>query len=572
MSLRSHRWFKGPGLNPVIHRAWLRSQGYHSDMFDGRPVVGIANTWSETTPCNAHLRDLAESVKQGVLREGGFPLEFPVMSLGEVLMKPTTMLYRNLVAMEVEESVRALPFDALVTLSGCDKTTASVLMGIASVDVPTVMLTGGPMLRGISGTKEIPGATGLWQADRARRAGTMSDDEWEEVEHCLARSPGHCGVMGTASTMASMVEALGMTLPGSAAIPAVDARRRVIAEETGIQAVRNAMTERTPQAIMTPAAFHNAITVLHAIGGSTNAVIHLTAVARRLGVSLGLDMFDALSRVTPLIANVVPTGEYQMEDLFYAGGIPAVMGELVDLLDPAALDVRGVSVAESVSTVSVADRRVIRSVDDPLATEGGLAVLRGSLCPDGAVIKHGAASEHLLQHTGPAVVFENRRHLEASIDDPALDVDANSVLVLKNGGPVGGPGMPEWGMLPIPKKLAEQGVEDMVRVSDARMSGTSEGACVLHVAPESAVGGPLALVETGDLIRLDVPNRTLDLLVDDAVLADRRAQWQSPPPAFTRGFGRLYVEQVEQADVGADFGFLRGVTPVDDPTYDPETY
>ena len=550
----------------------MKSQGHTPEMFDGRPVVGIANSWSDTTPCNAHLRDLAERVKRGVYRAGGLPLEFPVMSLGEVLMKPTTMLYRNLVAMEVEESIRSLPFDSIVTLSGCDKTTASMLLGVASVDVPAIVMTGGPMLKGISGTKEIAGATGLWEADRQRRAGTLDDAGWEEVENCLARSPGHCGVMGTASTMASMVEGLGLTLPGAAAIPAVDARRRVIAEQAGVRAVEMAGTDLTPQKILTIGAFRNAITLLHAIGGSTNAVIHLTALARRVGVDLDLKVFDELSRTTPLIANVVPTGDYQMEDFFYAGGIPGVMHELLPLLDQNAIDVTGQTVVSSAAKAKVQRPEVILPLDDPIDAEGGLAVLFGNLCPDGAVIKHGAATPSLLQHTGKAVVFESRRHLEATIDDPDLDVDADSVLVLKGGGPIGGPGMPEWGMLPIPKKIVESGVMDMVRISDARMSGTSEGACVLHIAPEAAVGGPLAVVETGDMIRLDVPGRRLDLLVDDDVIAERLTRWTPPEPAFTRGYGRLYLDNVSQADEGVDFPFMAGGTPVDDPAYNPETY
>lgn len=541
-------------------------------MFDGRPVVGIANSWSDTTPCNAHLRDLAERVKRGVYRAGGFPLEFPVMSLGEVLMKPTTMLYRNLVAMEVEESIRSLPFDSIVTLSGCDKTTVSMLLGVASVDVPSIVLTGGPMLKGISGAKEIAGASGLWEADRERRAGKLDEEGWLEVESCLARSPGHCGVMGTASTMASMVEGLGMTLPGAAAIPAVDARRRVIAEQAGVRAVEMAGTDLTPQKILTEGAFRNAITLLHAIGGSTNAVIHLTALARRVGVDVDLTLFDELSRTTPLIADVVPTGKFQMEDFFYAGGIPAVLNELLPLLDPDAIDVTGQTVVSQAAKTPVQRPEVIHPLDEPMDAEGGLAVLFGNLCPDGAVIKHGAASPQLLQHTGRAVVFEDRRHLEATIDDPDLDVDADSVLVLKGGGPVGGPGMPEWGMLPIPKKIVSAGVTDMVRISDARMSGTSEGACVLHIAPEAAVGGPLAIVQTGDMIKLDVPGRRLDLLVDDETIAKRLAEWSPPEPAFERGYGRLYLDNVSQADTGADFGFMAGGTPVDDPAYNPETY
>jgi dihydroxy-acid dehydratase len=554
MTLRSRRWFGPTDLNGMLQRGWLRAQGYSTEHFDGRPVIGIANSWSEATPCNAHLRRVADHVKRGVWRAGGLPLEFPTMSLSENLMKPTTMLFRNLMAMEVEESIRGMPFDAVVLLSGCDKTTAAMLLGAASADVPAIMVTGGPMLRGMRGTRELAGATAVWEISDDQRAGRIGPADVEELESCIARSDGHCGVMGTASTMASVAEALGITLPGNAAIPASDGRRLALAEASGIAAVTLAHEDLRPSALLTRNAFENAITTDMAIGGSTNAIVHLLALARRVGVALDLDDFDRISSQTPLLANVRPSGEYQMEDFFYAGGIPAVMAQLGPLLHGAELTINGHTVAENVAGAEILDPRVIRTLATPLAAEGGTVVLRGNLCPDGAVIKQSAASTHLLRHRGRAVVFRDKRDLMARIDDPDLDVGPDSVLVQQMGGPRGGPGMPEWGMLPVPAKLMRKGIRDMVRISDARMSGTAFGTCVLHVSPESAVGGPLALVQDGDEIELDVAARRLTL------------------HAFVRGYGRLYVERVRQAHEGADFDFLDGGPGLDLDPYVPTSH
>jgi dihydroxy-acid dehydratase len=570
--LRSRLWFGQDDLNGFIHRAWIGSEGFSRDVFDGRPVVGIANSWSEATNCNVHLRELADHVKIGVWRAGGFPIEFPVISLGEVLMKPTTMLFRNLMAMDVEECIRAYPFDSVVLLSGCDKTTAAMLMGAASADYPAIMVTGGPVLRGILGTRELPGASFVWAASDDRRAGRMSDEEWAEVEQATFRSAGHCGVMGTASTMASMAESLGMTLPGNAAIPAVDARRRVLAEESGTVAVELALDDRRPSHILTRQAFENAITTDMAIGGSTNAVVHLTALARRVGVELPLGLWDEISRRTPFLVDVRPSGSRQMEDFFYAGGLRAVLAQLLPLLHGDAPTVNGRTMAENVEGARILDPAIIRTLEEPLGPDGGTVVLFGNLCPDGAVLKKSAASPGLLQHRGRAVVFRDKHDLMSRIDDPDLDVDASSVLVQQLGGPVGAPGMPEWGQLPIPAKLLREGVSDMVRISDARMSGTSYGTCILHVAPESAIGGPLALVRDGDEIELDTAGRQLTLHVSDDELARRRAEWSPPPPRFTRGYGRLYIEHVTQANEGADLDFLAGGPGVDRDPYVPTSH
>lgn len=571
-TLRSRAWFGGNDVNSFAHRAWLKSQGYTSDTFDERPVIGIVNSWSEATPCNGHLRALAERVKRGVWREGGFPIEIPVMSLGEVLMKPTTMLYRNLMALEVEENVRAYPFDGVVMMSGCDKTTVGMLLGAASGSTPAIILTGGPMLRGMRGSEEAPGATELWRASMGRSDGSVSDEVWEELESCVTRSAGHCGVMGTASTMATISEALGMTLPGCAAIPAVDARRNVIAEETGRRAVNMVLEDLTPDKVLTEKAFENAIAVLMAVGGSTNGVIHLQALARRAGVDLPLETFDRISQATPVIADLQPVGRYQMEDFFYAGGIPAVMAELGDLLHGEAMTVTGKTMGEELKKARNHNPVVIRSRDSAVQADGGLAILRGNLCPDGAVIKHSAASPALLKHVGKAVVFQDKKDMLDKIHKPDLEVDADSVLILQNAGPIGGPGMPEWGMLPIPDKLAREGVQDMVRISDARMSGTSFGTCVLHVAPESAIGGPLGLVRTGDLVELDVSARTLNVLIDPAEMAARREAWAPAENGQERGYIWLYKQHVLQANEGADFDFTGGSTPASDPLYDPGTY
>ena len=559
--LRSHNWFGKKDLDGFAHRSWVKAEGFSEAMFDGRPVIGIANSWSELTSCNAHLRQVAEAVKRGVLSAGGFPLEFPTISLGEVLMKPTTMLFRNLMAMDVEECIRAYPLDGVVLLSGCDKTTPAMLMGAASADVPAIVVTGGPMLRGIRGQEELGSGTDTWRLWAERRAGRLSEEEFCEYEACMSRSAGHCMVMGTASTMAAMAEALGMALPGNAAIPAADARRMALAELTGRRVVEMAREGLKPSRILTPAAFDNAVRADMAIGGSTNAIIHLVAIAGRAGVRLPLTRFDELSRTTPLLVNVKPSGKYLMEDFFYAGGLPAVLRELLPLLHPNALTVNGKTLGENVAGAENWNRDVIRPLDMPIAPEGGTVILTGNLCPDGAVLKQSAASSHLLTHRGRAVVFEDHADLHARIDDPSLRVDETSVLVLKRVGPKGAPGMPEWGAAPIPARLLKAGVKDMVRISDARMSGTSYGTVVLHVSPEAAVGGPLALVQDGDEIELNVPERRLTLRVSDAELARRRAAWRPRAPHFARGYGKLFLEHVVQPDEGADFDFLRGRTP-----------
>jgi len=561
--LRSRNWFGRNDLDGFVHRSWLKAEGFSDTVFDGRPVVGIANSWSELTNCNAHLRQVAEAVKRGVWSTGGFPLEFPTISLGEVLMKPTTMLFRNLMAMDVEECIRAYPLDAVVLLSGCDKTTPAMLMGAASADVPAVMVTGGPMLRGKWRDEELGSGTDAWRLWAERRAGRLSDEELCEAESCMSRSSGHCMVMGTASTMASVAEALGMTLPGNAAIPAPDARRLAMAEMAGRRAVEMAVAGGPkPSQILTAQAFDNAIRADMAIGGSTNAIIHLVAIAGRAGVELPLKRFDDLSKATPFLVNVRPSGKYLMEDFFYAGGLPVVLKELLPLLHGGALTVNGRSIADNVREAKCFDQDVIRPLGMPLAREGGTVILFGNLCPDGAVLKQSAASPHLLTHRGRAVVFEDHADLHRRIDDESLPIDENSVLVLKQVGPRGAPGMPEWGAAPIPARLLRRGIKDMIRISDARMSGTSYGTVVLHVAPESAVGGPLALVRDGDEIELDVPGRRLTLKVGDDELARRRAAWKPRPAHFSRGYGKLFLDHVLQANEGCDFDYLRGRTPV----------
>jgi dihydroxy-acid dehydratase len=561
--LRSHNWFGRQDLDGFAHRSWLKTEGFSDLVFDGRPVIGIGNSWSELTNCNAHLRQVAEAVKRGVWSAGGFPLEFPTISLGEVLMKPTTMLFRNLMAMDVEECIRAYPLDAVVLLSGCDKTTPAMLMGAASADVPTIMVTGGPMLRGVWRQEELGSGTDLWRLWGEKRAGRLTDEELCEAESCMSRSAGHCMVMGTASTMASMAEALGMTLPGNAAIPAPDSRRLALAELSGRRAVELARAGGPkPSEILTARAFDNAIRADMAIGGSTNAIIHLVAIAGRAGVPLPLTRFDELSRTTPFLVNVRPSGKYLMEDFYYAGGLPVVLRQLLPLLHGDAPTVNGRALADNVRDAVCHNEDVIRPLAMPIAKEGGTVILRGNLCPDGAVLKQSAASSHLLTHRGRAVVFEDHADLHRRIDDPALAIDETSVLVLKHVGPKGAPGMPEWGAAPIPARLLRKGVKDMVRISDARMSGTSYGTVVLHVTPESAVGGPLALVRDGDEIELDVPNRSLTLRVSDDELARRRAAWTPRAPHFTRGYGRMFLDHVLQANEGCDFDFLRGGTPV----------
>jgi len=561
--LRSRNWFAPKTLDGLMNRSYLKSEGFSDAVFDGRPVIGIANSWSELTNCNAHLRQVAEAVKRGVWSAGGFPLEFPTLSLGEILMRPTTMLFRNLMAMEVEEQIRAYPLDAVVLLSGCDKTTPAMLMGAASADVPAIMVTGGPMLRGMWRDQELGSGTDARKIWAQRRAGDVSDEELAEVESCLSRSTGHCMVMGTASTMAAMAEVLGMTLPGNAAIPAPDSRRMVLSEMTGRRAVEMAREGGPlPSQLLTAAAFDNAIRTDMAIGGSTNAIVHLVAIAGRAGIPLPLRRFDELSRSTPLLVNVRPSGKYLMEDFYYAGGLPAVLRELLPLLHADALTVNGKTLGETVAAAPCHNPDVIRPLALPLAAEGGTVILFGNLCPDGAVLKQSAASAHLLVHRGRAVVFDDHEEMARRIDDPAIPLDENSVLVLQNAGPKGGPGMPEWGAAPIPSRLLKAGVKDMVRISDARMSGTSYGTVILHVAPESAVGGPLALVRDGDVIELDVPNRRLTLQVEDTELARRRAAWTPRPDTGQSGYLRLFLDHVLQANEGVDFDFLRGMRPV----------
>ena len=543
-----------------IHRSWMKSQGLPDDVFDGRPVIGICNTWSEITPCNAGLRDIAEHVKRGVWEAGGLPLEFPAMSLGETQMRPTAMLFRNLLAMDVEESIRGNPIDGVVLLGGCDKTTPGQMMGAASVDLPTIVISSGPMLNGKFRGKDIGSGTDVWKFSEAVRAGEMTLPDFMSAESGMSRSPGTCMTMGTASTMASIVEAMGMSLPYNASIPAVDARRAAMSHETGRAIVRMVHDGRTMSQVCTRAAFENALRVHAAIGGSTNAVVHLLALAGRLGVELTLEDFDVLSRDVPLLVDLQPSGRFLMEDLHYAGGVPAVMKQLEPFLDPTALTVTGAPIGAQYEKAETYNSEVIRTVENPVKPDSGIWVLRGNLAPGGAVMKPSAASPELLSHKGKAVVFETIEDFKARIDDPYLDVDANSILVLKGCGPKGYPGMPEVGNMPLPTKLLEQGVKDMVRISDARMSGTAFGTVILHVSPEADAGGPLAIVRSGDQIVLDGPGRALSLLISDAEMETRLAHWREnqPPPKATRGYAKLYIDHVLQADKGCDLDFLVG--------------
>lgn len=557
---RSQQWFGGADKSGFFHRSGIKAMGVPNRMFDGRPVIGICNTWSQLTPCNAHFRELAEHVARGVYEAGGFPLEFPVTSMGETLMRPSTMMYRNLVSMDVEETLRANPLDGVVLLCGCDKTTPALLMGAASVDLPTIVLSGGPTLPGRRRGVALPSGTGTYAMYDEVRAGTMSADEFVEAEACMWRSNGHCNTMGTASTMASLVEAMGLSLTGNAAIPAVDARRKVLAQDTGVRAVELVRENLLMSGVLTREAFENAIRVNAAIGGSTNAVVHLLALAGRIEVPLNLDDFDSVAAGVPLIVDLVPSGKYLMDEFFDAGALPVVINELGDLLHRDALTVTGKSLGDNVEGATSWGSPAIRTRDNPLQRDAGIAVLHGNLAPSGAIIKPSAAAPELLVHRGPAVVFEDIDDLRARIDGPELVVDADSVLVLKGAGPRGYPGMPEMGNLPIPAKLLRQGVTDMVRISDARMSGTAFGAVVLHVAPESAAGGPLAFVQNGDIIDLDVPNRRLNLDVSAEELTSRRenAQLAGQPKRVEGGYLQLYLEHVTQADTGADFDFLCG--------------
>jgi L-arabonate dehydrase len=559
---RSQQWFGREGKDGFLHRSWIKNQGYPDDLFDGRPVIGICNTWSELTPCNGHFRELAEFVKRGVYEAGGFPLEFPVMSLGETQLRPTAMLFRNLASMDVEESIRANPIDGVVLLMGCDKTTPALLMGAASVNIPTIGISGGPMLSGHFRGKQIGSGTGVWQMSEDVRAGKMAQEEFTAAESCMHRSKGHCMTMGTASTMASMVEALGVALPGNAAIPAVDARRYRQAQLTGRRIVEMVEEEMNLSKILSRPAFENAIRVNAAIGGSTNAVIHLLAIAGRIGVKLELGDWDRIGSELPCLLNLQPSGKYLMEDFYYAGGLPAVMKEISHVLDLKVRTVNGKTIGENIADAPNWNRDVIRPLEDPFRARAGIAVLRGNLAPDGAVIKPSAASPHLLKHKGKAVVFESIEDFHARIDDENLDIDENSIMVLKGCGPKGYPGMAEVGNMPLPPKLLRRGITDILRISDARMSGTAYGSVVLHVSPEAAAGGPLALVRSGDVIEVDVPARRLHLDVSEAELSKRRAAWKAPE-APQRGWYKIYVDHVQQAHLGADLDVLVGGSGAD---------
>ncbi|WST81364.1 L-arabinonate dehydratase [Streptomyces sp. NBC_01136] len=567
--LRSHQWYGSgvsSGLRSFSHRARTRQLGYLPEEHLGKPVIAILNTWSDINPCHVHLRDRAQAVKRGVWQAGGFPLEFPVSTLSETFQKPTPMLYRNLLAMETEELLRSYPVDGAVLMGGCDKSTPALLMGAASVDLPAVFVPAGPMLPGHWRNEVLGSGTDMWKYWDDKRAGLIGDCEMTELESGLARSPGHCMTMGTASTLTAAAEALGVTVPGASSIPAVDSGHDRMAAAAGLRIVELVRQDRKLSDILTEDAFADAVTTVLGLGGSTNAVIHLIAMAGRAGITLTLDDFDRIARTVPVLANVRPGGQkYLMEDFHFAGGLPGFLSRITDLLHLDRPTVSYDSMREQLAGAQVHDDDVIRTRHNPVAAEGGVAVLRGNLCPDGAVIKHIAAEPHLLEHTGPAVVFDDYKAMQRTIDDPSLGITADSVLVLRGSGPKGGPGMPEYGMLPIPDHLLKQGVRDMVRISDARMSGTSYGACVLHVAPESYVGGPLALVRSGDTITLDVEARSLRLNVDDAELERRKAEWTAPPERYERGYGALYSEQITQADTGCDFAFLARPGKVPDP-------
>jgi dihydroxy-acid dehydratase len=563
--LRSHRWFGVENLRAFGHRSRIAQMGYDRADYAGKPVIAIINTWNDINPCHQHFKTRVEEVKRGIWEAGGFPLEMPAISLSENFQKPSTMMYRNLLAMETEELLRSYPVDGCVVMGGCDKTTPALVMGATSCNYPTVFFPAGPMLRGNWRGEVLGSGSDAWKYWAELRAGTIDEAAWKEIEGGIARSPGTCMVMGTASTMTAITETLGLTLPGASSIPAVDSNHARMATSAGRRVVEMVWEDIKPRDLMTRKSFENAITVLMALGGSTNALVHVVAMAGRAGVPLVLEDFDAISRRTPLICNLRPSGKYLMEDFYYAGGLPALLGELGDLIHTGERTINGKTLGENIAGAKVYNSDVIRSRATALSPEGGLAVVRGSLAPNGAVIKTSACEQRLLTHTGPAVVFNDYNDLERRLDDENLNVTADSVLVLRNAGPLGGPGFPEWGMLPIPKKLLKQGVRDMVRLSDARMSGTSYGTCVLHVSPESFVGGPLALVRDGDLIELDVPNRRLDLKVDAAELERRRAAWKAPAPRFERGYGVMFARHISQAEKGCDFDFLEGTAPTSEP-------
>ncbi|WP_339850696.1 L-arabinonate dehydratase [uncultured Nisaea sp.] len=563
--LRSYRWYGVDDLRSFGHRSRAKQMGYAREDWAGKPVIAIINTWSDINPCHTHFRDRAEEVKRGVWQAGGFPVEMPAISLSEPFQKPTTMMYRNLLALETEELLRSYPCDGAVLLGGCDKTTPALFMGAASMNIPALFVPAGPMLRGNWRGKTLGSGSDTWKYWAELRAGNITEDDWEEIEDGIARTPGTCMTMGTAATMMCAAEALGLTLADAGSIPAADSNHARMATRCGRRIVDMVWEDVKPSDIFTVKAFENAITTVMAMGGSTNAVVHLIAMAGRLGVELDLERFDEISRRTPFLANIRPSGQYLMEDFFYAGGLAGLLNEIKDILHLDCMTVNGKTLGENIEGKDIYNEDVIRRRDKALSGEGGLAVLRGNLAPGGAIIKHIAADPELHTHTGPAVVFKDYNDMSARIDDPDLPVTKDSVLVLQNAGPQGGPGMPEWGMLPIPKKLLQEGVRDMVRISDARMSGTSYGTCVLHVAPESFVGGPLALVRDGDMIALDIPGRTLELQVDEAELERRRAAWTPPPAKFQRGFGAIYAAHITQADRGCDFDVLEGTAPTPEP-------
>ena len=569
--LRSARWFAPDDLRAFGHRSRAMQMGYGPEDWAGKPVIAIVNTWSDINQCHAHFRHRVEDVKRGVLQAGGFPLELPAISLSEPMVKPTTMLYRNFLAMETEELLRSHPVDGAVLMGGCDKTTPGLLMGAVSAGYPCLFLPAGPMLRGNWKGKTLGSGSDSWKYWDERRAGNISAKDWVEMEGGIARSFGHCMTMGTASTMTAIAEALGMTLPGASSIPAADANHIRMAAACGRRAVEMVWEDLTPDRILTRTAVENAMTVAMATGCSTNAIIHLVAMARRAGVPLDMDDLDRAGRTVPVIANIRPSGDrYLMEDFYYAGGLRGLMSHLKERLDLDVMTVSGETLGTTLEGADVFDDDVIRPLDNPVYPQGSLAVLRGNLAPDGCVIKPCAMDQHLMVHEGPALVFDSYPEMKAAVDDDSLNVTADHVLVLRNAGPIGGPGMPEWGMLPIPTKLVRQGVRDMVRISDARMSGTSYGACVLHVAPEAAIGGALSLLRTGDTVRLDVPNRRLDMLVDEAQLAARKAAWTAPPPRFERGFGWMFSRHVRQANEGCDFDYLE--TTFGGPTNEPDIF
>jgi dihydroxy-acid dehydratase len=563
--LRSHRWLGVDDMRSFGHRSRLRGIGYDAEDWKGKPVIGIINTWSDINPCHAHLRARAENVKRGVLQAGGFPIELPAMSLAETFVKPTTMMYRNFLAMETEELLRSHPLDGAVLMGGCDKTTPGLLMGAISMGLPAIYVPAGPMLRGNWKGQYLGSGSDVWKYWTEKRAGNISEEESDEIEGGIARSFGTCMVMGTAATMMAIAEALGMSLPGASSIPAADANHPRMCGVAGRRIVEMVWEDLTPQKILNAAAFDNAIKVHMAMGGSTNAIIHVVAMARRAGVPVDMDTFDRLSRQVPVLANVRPSGQYLMEDFFYAGGLRALMQNLRAKLDLSCLTVTGKTVAENIDSAKVYLPDVIHSLNDPVYAEGATAVLKGNLAPQGCVIKPAAADPRFLKHRGKAIAFEDYNHMMREIERDDLDVTPDHILVLKNAGPKGGPGMPEWGMLPIPKRLLGQGVRDMIRISDARMSGTSYGACILHVAPESFVGGPLALVKTGDEIEIDVDKRLIHLHVSDEELARRRAAWVAPPPKYPRGYGALFSEHIGQADQGCDFDFLAAGGAIPEP-------